>query len=155
MKPFAYALLLLSMFFCLSCYTDPSQDLFMEVNVPPKSDPQEASSQVSVLFASEFPVYPQPHTYLGTIRMNQKGVHRCNVDPLVFLRLRARKAGANLVYIKHLWGKHDIENHVLSCEDSAILADFLKVDGSLVRQYEMPQRTPDAKNDVKPEATKW
>ena len=155
MRIFSFVTLLLTMLFCSSCYTDPSQDLFMEVNVPPKSDPQEASSQVSVLFASEFPVYPQPHTYLGTIRMNQKGWHHCNVNPLVFLKMRARKAGANLVYIKHLWGKHDIENHVLSCEDSAILADFLKVDGSLVRQYEMSQRTPDAKNDVKPEATKW
>ena len=142
-------MLLLTMLFCSSCYTEPS--FFTEVNLPSQSDPLEQTAPVIVLYASDFPVYPQSHKYLGTIRMNHKGWRYCEVEPLVFLRVRARRVGANVVYIKFAKELHDAERDVPLCDN--LLADFLKVDDSFVRQYDELQRT-EAFNSLKTEALK-
>lgn len=141
--------LLLTMLFCTSCYNDPSQDLFIEVNMPPKPDSLDQRSPVIVLFASDFPVYPEPYTYLGTIRMNQKW-HRCEVEPLAFLQGKARRVGANVVYIKHSKDLYDAKQNVPLCNN--LLADFLNVDESLVRQY---YGKPDAFDEIESGVSKW
>lgn len=141
--------LLLTMLFCTSCYNDPSQDLFIEVNMPPKPDSLDQRSPVIVLFASDFPVYPEPYTYLGTIRMNQKW-RRCEVEPLVFLQGKARRVGANVVYIKHSKDLYDAKQNVPLCNN--LLADFLNVDESLVRQY---YGKPDAFDEIESGVSKW
>ena len=150
MKFLFFVTLLLTMLLCSSCYTEPS--FFTEVNLPSRSESLAQSSPVIVLYASDFPVYPQSHKYLGTIRMNHKGWRYCEVEPLVFLRVRARRVGANVVYIKYANDLHDAERDVPLCDN--LLADFLKVDGSFVSQYDMLQRTG-AFNGVESEASKW
>jgi len=152
MRFFSFITLLLTMLLCSSCYTDSSDDFFKEVNLPQKSEPLDQGDPVIVLFASDFPVYPQSYTYLGTIRMNQVGWRICKVDPLVFLRIRASRVGANVVYIKHVNGLYDAEDGAPLCDN--LLADFLKVENSIVDQYYMSKKA-DAFNGVESGALKW
>lgn len=140
------------MLFCSSCYNEPSQDLFVEVNMSPKLDSLDQSPRVIVLYASDYPIYPQPYTYMGTIRMTQKW-SRCEVEPLIFLQERARGIGANVVYIKHSKGLYDSKREIPLCDN--LIADFLNVDESLVRRYDNLLGKSDAFDDIEQGASKW
>lgn len=81
--------------------------------MPPKPDSLDQRSPVIVLFASDFPVYPEPYTYLGTIRMNQKW-RRCEVEPLAFLQGKARRVGP-MWFILNIRKTFTMQNKMCRC----------------------------------------